>query len=302
MRLRSLCALCASFAGALGGCGQVEPARANTTLPIPPSFAALDSLPDNGLSRAIRRGHALVLHPRDSLPEYTESNLNCTSCHLDHGLRQSAIPLTAAFARYPRFMDRTDSVASLEDRVNYCFTRSLAGQPIPVESRAMRDIVAYLAFLSRGVTLGNAPASVGSATMPKLSGDSARGHALFTSTCTRCHGVDGAGALYPALWGEHSFGIGASMAREERAAAFIRHNMPYDGLVTLTDQQAFDVAAFITSQPRPDLAAKENDWPAGGAPYDVPYDTKQHAAFHPPPVLVRPQPALTRTAREPRDP
>jgi thiosulfate dehydrogenase len=302
MRLRSLCALCALFTGALSGCGRAEPARANTTLPIPPSFAALDSLADDGLGRAIRRGHALMSHPRDSLPEYTESNLNCTSCHLDHGLRQTAIPLTAAFARYPRFMDRTDSVASLEDRVNFCFTRSLAGRPIPVESRAMRDIVAYLAFLSRGVTLGKAPATIGTPPIPRLTGDSARGHAIFAGTCTRCHGADGAGALYPALWGAHSFGIGASMAREERAASFIRHNMPYDGLVTLTDQQAFDVAAFITTQARPDLVAKEKDWPAGGTPYDVPYDTRQHAAFHPPPALLRPQPTLTSNVREPRNP
>jgi thiosulfate dehydrogenase len=55
-------------------------------------------------------------------------------------------------------------------------------------------------------------------------------------------------------------------------AAFVRHNMPY-GNATLTDQQAFDVAAYVTSMPRPDFPGKEKDWPRGDAPPDVPYST-----------------------------
>ena len=43
------------------------------------------------------------------------------------------------------------------------------------------------------------------------------------------------------------------MARAERAAAFIRHNMPLDRPGKLTDAQAWDVAAYITSLPRMDL-------------------------------------------------
>jgi thiosulfate dehydrogenase len=35
-----------------------------------------------------------------------------------------------------------------------------------------------------------------------------------------------------------------------------------------------DVATYVTSQPRPDYPGKENDWPAGGAPPDVPYTTR----------------------------
>ena len=37
------------------------------------------------------------------------------------------------------------------------------------------------------------------------------------------------------------------MARQERAAAFIRRNMPVDRPGTLSDQEAYDVAAYITS-------------------------------------------------------
>jgi thiosulfate dehydrogenase len=92
----------------------------------------------------------------------------------------------------------------------------------------------------------------------------------------------------PALWGGRSFSIGASMARVERAASFIRHNMPFDRAGSLTDQQAYDIAAYLTSKTRPDLPGKENDWPSGGAPSDVPYDTKGRKSTR----LVKPIPRI----------
>ena len=38
-------------------------------------------------------------------------------------------------------------------------------------------------------------------------------------------------------------------------------------------QQAADVAAYITSRPRPDFPGKEHDWPRGDPPPDVAYAT-----------------------------
>jgi len=125
--------------------------------------------------------------------------------------------------------------------------------------------------------------------MPKDLGDSSRGAEVYRATCARCHGADGTGmAKVPAVWGPKSFSVGASMARQERAASFIRHNMPFDRPGTLTDRQAYDVAAYITAQPRPDMPEKAHDWPFGGAPADVPYDTPGHVAFRPPQLLSRP--------------
>ena len=94
----------------------------------------------------------------------------------------------------------------------------------------------------------------------------------------------------PALWGPKSFSVGASMARQSKAASFIWHNMPFGMGKTLTAQEAFDVAAFVTSQPRPDSPGKEGDWPTGGAPKDVPYATKGHEAYLPPPAITRSKP------------
>jgi thiosulfate dehydrogenase len=243
-------------------------------------------LPDDSLGRAIRRGLALFIHTQDSLPRFVAANLTCASCHLDEGRRATAAPVTGVFARYPRYLERTGAVVSIEERVNYCMTRSLAGWRLPSESREMQDMVAYLAFMSRGVPVGPGKPT-GMPQMPAIHGDTMRGAQVYRSSCERCHGADGAGiANAPALWGARSFSVGASMTREERAASFVRHNMPFDQPGTLTDKQAFDVAAYFIAKPRPDLPGKEDDWPAGGAPADVPYDTKGHRAYRPPQRLL----------------
>ena len=249
---------------------------------------AVDSTPDDPFEVAVYRGLAIMTHTRDSLPRFVGANLNCTSCHLDEGRRPNAAPLAGVFARYPRFIDRASAVVPLEDRINYCFTRSLSGSRLPNESREMQDIVAYLSYISRGVPVGGHVVGEGMPKMAALTGDSVAGHNLFTENCARCHGADGAGiAPAPALWGPRSFSIGASMARPERAASFIRHNMPFDKPGTLTDQQAFDIASYMTAMARPDLPGKERDWPDGGAPGDVPYDTKDHKASRPPKLIPR---------------
>ena len=242
-------------------------------------------IPRDSLGASITRGLALVMHTADSLPAYAPGNINCTNCHIDAGRNVDAAPLTGSYARFPKYMDRTGAVIGLADRVNYCFTRSLAGNKLPVESREMQDILAYLAWLSRGVPVGEGaklPGSAGIAAMAQeLEGDRTRGQQVFTAKCVACHQADGQGNKaippgVPALWGQRSFSIGASMARPGKAASFIWHNMPWGLGKTLTPQEAFDVAAYVTSQPRPDSPGKENDWPTGGAPADVPYATRGH--------------------------
>jgi len=244
-----------------------------------------DSLiPKDELGQSIRRGLALVTRTTDSLPAYASGNIQCASCHIDAGRRRDAAGLIGVYARFPKYMDRTGAVIPIEDRVNYCFTRSLAGSRIPSDSREMQDIVAYLAYISTGVPVGTHVKGEGIPKMPPLTGDSVRGAVLFATTCAACHGAGGEGKppVIPALWGPKSYSVGASMAREERAASFIKHFMPQNNPGSLTDQQAYDVSAFINSQPRPDSPGKEKDWPAGGVPADVPYNTAGHAAYRPP--------------------
>ncbi len=77
------------------------------------------------------------------------------------------------------------------------------------------------------------------------------------------------------------------MTRASKGASFIWHNMPLGAGKSLTHQQAYDVAAYIAHQPRPDSPGKTNDWPNGGAPRDVPYATAGREASNPPPRLLR---------------
>jgi thiosulfate dehydrogenase len=240
-------------------------------LPAPPD----SEIPEGPLGQSIRRGRAIFVATRDSLPAQVGNELRCLSCHLDGGRRANASPLIGAFLDYPAYNARSGRVITIEDRINGCFLRSMAGRPLPVESAAMRDMVSYLAFLSRGVTLGRRVEGAGLPKMAPLEPDTARGRAIFASTCARCHGDRGEGRSFaPPVWGKGSYSIGAGMARLRTAASFIRHNMPYDLPGTLTDQQAFDVAAYVNSHVRPDIAGKENDWPNGDAPPDVAYPTR----------------------------
>ena len=273
------------------------------------------AIPDDSLGASVRRGLALLTRTHDSLPRYAPGNINCSNCHINGGRTLEAAPLTGSYARFPKYMDRSGAVVTLADRVNYCFTRSLAGTKIPVDSREMGDILAYLAYISRGVPVGAKTAgATGLIDMPRdLVGDSVRGAQVYRTVCAACHGATGEGnpAIppgIPALWGPRSYSVGASMAREERAASFIWHNMPYGNPKSLTQQQAFDVAVYINAKPRPDSPGKADDWPAGGAPKDVPYDTKSgHEAYRPPArllpranpegAIVPPARSLTRASR-----
>lgn len=292
------------------GCGKVSPVK-TVDIHIQPRDADADTvemsavppdaaMPSGALGASERRGRALLEHTHDSLPRYAPSNLRCVSCHLDDGRRADGAPLLGVYARYPRFVDRTGAVVSIEERINYCFTRSLAGRRLPATSSEMQDIVSYLAFLSTGVPTGAHVRGEGMPRMPKLVGDATRGSTLYVANCVRCHATTGAGGpvpaplrgpttpvFAPALWGPRSFSVGAGLARVERAAAFIRTVMPYDRPGSLTDQQAYDLAAFLLSHPRPDQPGKVNDWPAGDAPADVPYATRGHRASHPAALIRR---------------
>ena len=56
--------------------------------------------------------------------------------------------------------------------------------------------------------------------------------------------------LPPPLWGPDSFNNGAGMTRILTAARFIKARMPF-GQPDLTDDEAYDVAAYVNSNPRP---------------------------------------------------
>ena len=203
-----------------------------------------------------------VIGPEVSDPakRFAGNNLSCQNCHLDGGTNRTGLPLVGVFKTYPKFNERDKRVLSLPERLNDCMTRSMNGQPLPDDSREMKALVAFMRFIGEPAPVASPPAP-----LPPQPADAARGAVVFTTVCAACHQPNGLGQrmgssseargyVFPPLWGPDSFNDGAGMDQPQRAAAFIRHNMPR-GVdpqnLQLSLQQAWDVAAYLKTQPRP---------------------------------------------------
>ncbi len=264
-------------------CGRAEvpavPSAGATATAVRPAGPPDSLIPDGPMGASIRRGRALLTATRDSLPGNVGNALACTNCHLDAGRRESG-SWVGVHARYPQYRARSNIVETIEYRVNDCLRRSMNGKPLADNDPAMRDMVAYFAFLSRGVPVGP-PAKPAPTPWAALTPDPAAGGRVYAERCAACHGTDGGGtAAAPPVWGPRSYNIGAGMARVFTAAGFIQKNMPLDQPGALSNQQALDVAAFVNAHPRPDFPGKERDWPAGGAPPDVAYPVLSMTQSH----------------------
>ena len=244
------------------------------TVPLAPP--PLTAMPAGPLGDAIRYGQRLMTDTQSTAKAYVGNALNCTSCHLDGGRAAYAAPVVGLTGLFPEYRSRRGSVESLEDRINDCFQRSMNGKPLPANGREMIGMLSYITWLSQGVPIGSEVVGRGfreiSAPGPA---DPARGKALYAARCSACHGADGHGTragdkyVFPPLWGPQSFNVGAGMARLSVAAAFVQAKMPLGNAGSLTDQEAYDVAAYVTTQPRPDFAGRKKDWPKGGRPPDA---------------------------------
>ncbi|AOZ02805.1 cytochrome C [Cupriavidus sp. USMAHM13] len=235
------------------------------------------SVPKGAVGEAILRGKALLSDTRKLLPGNVGNGLNCTNCHLNGGTVPYASPWVGLTAAFPEYRARSGKVISLQERVNDCFQRSMNGKPLAPDSGEMNDILAYMKWLSTGVPVGHDVAGRGFEKIDTaLVPDSKHGAALYAAQCASCHGAEGQGMpnpaggyVFPPVWGKDAFNVGAGMARLYTAAAFVKHNMPLGQGGTLSAQDAVDVAAYFTQQPRPDYAARAKDWPLGGKPKDA---------------------------------
>jgi thiosulfate dehydrogenase len=215
------------------------------------------------------------------------NGMNCGNCHIDGGTRPFGNCLSAVAANYPMYRSRSGIIESIEFRINDCFLRSLNGTTIDSGSKEMQAMVAYLKWLGKEVPLKTKPKGAGLESLPLLdrAADTMHGRIVFNSRCIKCHGQNGQGKLsadtaantftYPPLWGPNSFNTGAGLYRIGNFAAFIKNNMPYGDAShdkpVLANEEAWDVAAYVNSQPRP-VKNYPQDWPdISKKPFDFPY-------------------------------
>lgn len=251
--------------------------------------AGIYQVPVDGEGAAIRYGRELIVHtalylgPKGTVAQIS-NGMNCQNCHLEAGTKPWGNNYGAVAANYPKYRDRSGSLESIEKRVNDCLERSLNGQPLDSSSKEMRAIVAYIQWLGKEVPKGTRPKGTGILDLPFLprAADPVKGALVYTNTCQKCHGADGRGLLqkndssyeYPPLWGPHSYNTGAGLYRLSRFAGFVKNNMPHPAnyhTPVLTDEEAWDVAAYVNTRPRPvkDLRA---DWPdIRTKPFDHPF-------------------------------
>ncbi len=277
----------------------IHPAK---SIPTQHSFAVLDAekrevgryvipldqaILDQSNSDEIFYGKRLLAETARLLPENVGAAMNCNSCHLLDGKVDAANGYINTTNFYPRVMPRAGKMVDLEMRINGCFQRSMNGKPLDRGSPEMKAMIAYMEWLRQDVPKEHRIAIANAGPIDEsLVPNPENGRRIYAAKCAVCHGVDGEGMrdqfgdiLFPPLWGDESFNIGAGMARTYKAAQFVKWAMPPAMHMTgqlgqggvLSDQEAIDVSEFFTHMPRPDFPGKVNDWPNGTKPKDARY-------------------------------
>lgn len=234
--------------------------------------------------------------PEGNIFKSATNGMNCQNCHLEAGTKVFGNNYSAVASTYPKYRSRSGSIENIYKRVNDCFERSLNGKSIDTTSREMQAIVAYIKWLGKDVPKGKKPEGSGLKDLSLLNrpSDPGKGKEVYVQKCQSCHQADGEGLMnsmktaytYPPLWGDHSYNNGAGLYRISFFAKFAKSNMPLGASFDnpqLTDEEAWDVAAFVNSQSRPKKEL-QYDWPKiQEKPFDHPFgpyadgfDEKQH--------------------------
>ena len=232
-------------------------------------------LPAGPLGRAIQRGHDMIMNTTTNaeVKGYVGNALTCNSCHTDGGDNDHPGNFLSTATKFPAYSRREGAVITLEDRVANCFMRSMNGTRPSTDSQVIVDMVAYINWLDRGKAIYGAQPANDISPYPAMlkaatHADGAAGASVYTANCATCHGAQGAGmpGAFPPVWGANSYNAGAGLANVVTLAAWVKGNMPL-GNAHLSDKEAFEVALYIDTQPRPDFVLSQH-LTAGIAPDD----------------------------------
>ena len=218
------------------------------------------AIPNNDFGKVVRLGRNIFNDTQHYAARYVGNTLNCRNCHLDSGRLAGSAPLWAAYVSYPAYRSKNKHVNSYGERLQGCFRYSMNGKAPDLGSKTLLALETYSYFLATGAPLGTTMKGRGYPALktPAKPFSITRGEAVYKESCALCHGANGEGQnsadgkpVFPALWGPHSFNWGAGMGNIKNASAFIKANMPLSQGNTLSDQEAWDVAAFVDSHERP---------------------------------------------------
>jgi thiosulfate dehydrogenase len=244
-----------AFASASAGGGQI--------VYNPPK---LEDAPEE-IRASVQRGYAILMDPQKEVPEHVGNEMKCRNCHFNAGLTEGGkgggLTLVGTAATYPKYRARQEHSVDLTVRVNDCFERSENGKALAPGSRDMTDILTYFKWISKDIPIyGDVPWLGLHRIESDYKGDATAGQQVYSAKCAACHGQNGEGTpAAPPVWGDGAYNDGAGMARPETLASFALLNMPL-GNPDLTEAQAFDVAQFVDTQPRPKFVPVTP--PAGG--------------------------------------
>ncbi|QNP50371.1 c-type cytochrome [Diaphorobacter aerolatus] len=230
-------------------------ASAATAFKPPPE----NKIPEGPMGDVIRKGEQIFLHTGANAKQFVGNSLNCVNCHLDAGRQPDSAPLWGAYTQYPAYRNKTKSVDTFSERLRGCFMYSMNGKAPEHGDDVLVALEAYAYWLAKGAPVGEKTSGAGYPKLEKAAQkpDFDRGHKVFEAKCALCHGADGQGQksgdaqVFPPLWGPKSYNWGAGMTDIDKAAGFIKANMPLGLGNSLSDQEAWDVAAYIDSQDRP---------------------------------------------------
>ena len=230
----------------------------------PPDAAEADDarvraqFPPDKYGELVYQGYLIFTQTPQRARAYSGNGLSCGNCHLDAGRKPDAAPLWAAYGMYPAYQAKSDRVVTLAERIQQCFSFSMNGLPPPLDSHEMAALLAYSQWLARGKPVGVEQPGRGFPTLVRSGADPnpLMGKAIYAQRCAACHGEHGGGTKaggdrfsVPPLWGFESYNKGAGMNRVDLLAGFVKANMPL-GNANLSDQEAFDVAAWVDLQER----------------------------------------------------
>lgn len=228
---------------------------------VPPTMADLEAANIHPkLKAVIRRGHDLFTNTQQLRGKNVFNDMNCSSCHLGEGRMPFSGPVWPAAVTLPNYRGKNGHVNNLEERIAGCFAYSMNGTPPEYGSDDMLALSAYHQWLAKGVPMYPDQPIYGRgfpAPQRPASLSYANGEALYMEKCAICHGKDGSGLyqggkyVFPPPWGDGSNNWGAGIVRTHTMAGFIKNNMPLGQPLSLSDQEAWDIAYYITQQERP---------------------------------------------------